>query len=150
MKDKLKAKERYQKRFEHIGRKQDRKWARDYFRGIFGAPRARDCNYMLKPNHTARAQSIEDVFAGSLKPRTPKAKRSMTFVGKLGTCRHSLVEWRGYNVVTESGYIRTDWYPFAYPCTVDHGWKNAKVGKRGLVRATGKKGEHQDSLGRTW
>lgn len=140
------VREMYEKRMERIRAKRDRRLARDYLLGVFS--QHTDVNYMLKPNHGARAQSIEDVFASKRSTKSKDRLKGVPMVGHLVKCPHSLVAW--FEDTNERG--RKVHFARTYPCTVDHGWtypKNAR-GRTDLVQAQGMRGEHRDANGRRW
>lgn len=109
-----------------------------------------------KPDHAARVVSLENAF--TLKPEKSKDwfpnVGGIRIVGNYGSCDRTLVAWsEEVNTVGPSNHSVTEYFAYAYPCTVDHGWKQHRTDKRtlgGLVRSAGEKGEHRDSLGRTW
>ena len=161
---KIDTAEKYSERFKRIGAKGRRKWAKDCMRANFIRTeealgrRIPDVNRGLKPNHGARAVSLNDVYANAFKSKKSKEwfpnVGGIRIVGSMGSCDRTLVAW-SEEVNDADKPWKTEYHAFAYPCTVDHGWeKQPDVRRRweptSLRRATGKPGEHRDSLGRTW
>jgi hypothetical protein len=151
------ATEQYAARFKRRGDARKRKQFKDYVHGVVVGYRGRDSAQMSKPNHTARAQDIEGVFAGAFKPQTPTAwfpnVGGIRIVGAMGRCPRTLVAWsEEVDTAGPSDHPVTRYFAYAYPCVVDHGMKRHTKLRFGLdlVPVTGKPGEHRDSLGRTW
>jgi hypothetical protein len=150
----VKTAEQYAERFKRRGGKQ--RPSNTQFHALMEQYH-RDPNYMRKPNHGARAQSIEDVF-GSDRPAKGSVERGpnvagIALVGQLGTCQRTLVQWKPYydpDAFVKDIKGRLKYIPYVYPCVVDHGHKRHSNDRRVLIRLTGKKGEHRDTQGRTW
>lgn len=136
---KIKTKEQYDKRFERIGK---RKAAKAY---SAAASFRFDSTWGLSPNHHERKVDIDEVFGAIYRPKPAKNKnKGIVQVGASKDCPHVLVKW--YTELNEDG--TEDHFPRAYPCLVHHGWEKSKG--MHLRPAMGKKGEHEDSLGRKW